>query len=144
MTRSEFVEATSRLEQYYAKEYTTQQLQVMFEELNNLTIERYRVLISAVIRKSKYLPKVADIFEANIEEPYTNSQPEQEKKECQKCNGTGYLIYTKIIKDGNRELRNQYACICTCGNARQYKGWEVTNKKYASEYYTPLAVEIGL
>lgn len=113
MTRAEFVEATSRLEQYYDKEYTTQQLQIMFEELNTLAVERYRRLISAVIRKSKYLPKVADIIEANIEEPYTNQENGNEIVECKKCNSTGIVTYIKII-DG---MEYTFGARCDCKNS---------------------------
>lgn len=144
MTRGEFVEATSRLEQYYGKEYTTQQLQIMFEELNTLAIERYRRLISAVIRKSKYLPKVADIMEANIEEPYTNDNEEKTVIECKKCNSTGYVLYTKIVKNGGKDLKYTYASICDCGNAKQYDGTKIMDKEHRSNYYTPLAVELGI
>ena len=144
MTQSEFIEATSRLETYFDKDYTTGQSQEMFKELKDMNIERYRQLVSAVIRKSKFLPKIADFVEANIEVPFSAQKDDLQKVECKKCNSTGYLIYTKVIKDGNREFKNQYASVCDCGNARKYEGWKVTDKRYRSDFYTPLAVEIGL
>ena len=143
MQSGEFVEATTRLEQYYGKEYTNEQRQIMFDELQNLPIERYKQLISTLIRKSKFLPKVADFAEVNMETPYMK-QDETQKTECKKCNSTGYLIYTKIIKDGNRNLNYQYACLCNCGNAEKYEGWNTSDKRYRSNYYTPYAEEIGL
>lgn len=143
MQSGEFVEATTRLEQYYGKEYTNEQRQIMFDELQNLPIERYKQLISMLIKKSKFLPKIADFTEVDIETPYT-IQDKIQKTECKKCNSTGYLIYTKVIKDGNRELKNQYACLCNCGNAKKYEGWNVSDKRYKSEFYTPFAQEIGL
>lgn len=138
-----FINATSRLEKYYDKEYTTEQRKIMFDELQNLSIERYKQLISTLIRKSKFLPKVADFAEVNMETPYMK-QDETQKTECKKCNSTGYLIYTKIIKDGNRNLNYQYACLCNCGNAEKYEGWNTSDKRYRSNYYTPYAEEIGL
>lgn len=144
MEISEFIQATSRIEQYYNKEYTNEQRQIMFKELEDIDINRYRQLVSAVIRKSKFLPKVADFIEANIEIPFSTQRDETQKIECNKCNSTGYLIYTKVIKDGNREFKNQYACICSCGNARKYEGWKVTDKQYRSEFYTPLVQELGI
>ena len=54
MQSGEFIEATTRLEQYYGKEYTNEQRQIMFDELQNLPIERYRQLISMLIKKSKF------------------------------------------------------------------------------------------
>lgn len=144
MTRSEFVEATSRLEGYYGKEYTTQQLQIMFEELNAFPVERYRQLISAVIRKSKYLPKVADIIEVNIEEPYIKEDNEKQVIECKKCNSTGYVLYTKIIKNGSKEIKYTYAAVCNCGNAKQYDGTKIMDKEHRSNFYTPLIAELGI
>lgn len=144
MTRSEFIEATSRLEQYYDKEYNTQQLQIMYEELNSLTVERYRQLISALIRKSKFLPKVADIIEANVEEPYTNSNTDKQVIDCKKCKGTGYVLYTKLIDNGVEKFKTTYGAVCSCGNAKQYKGWEISDARYRTNFYTPLAQELGI
>lgn len=144
MQSGEFIEATGRLEQYYDKEYTNEQRQIMYDELKDIEIERYKRLISIVIRKSKFLPKVADIIDANNEEPYTNYKNEQEKIECSKCNSTGYIIYNKVIQDGNKEYTVPYGALCDCGNARQYKGWEITDKRYRSNFYTPYAKELNL
>ena len=144
MTQSEFIEATSRIEQYYNKEYTNEQRRIMFKELEDVNIERYRQLVSTVIRKSKFLPKIADFVEANVETPFSTQKNDLQKIECKKCNSTGYLVYTKIIKDGERQLKNQYACVCTCGNARRYEGWKVTDKRYRSNFYTPLVQEIRM
>lgn len=144
MTQSEFVEATSRVEQYYDKEYTNEQRRIMFKELENIGIDRYRQLVSMVIRKSKFLPKIADFIEANIETPFSTQKDDLQKVECKKCNSAGYLVYTKVIKDGDREFKNQYACVCTCGNARKYEGWKVTDKRYRSNFFTPLVQELGI
>ena len=104
MQIGEFIEATSRLEQYYDKEYTNEQRQIMFDELKDLEITRYRRLISAVIRKNKFLPKVSDIIEANIEEPYGTKNEDKEIIQCNKCNSTGYILYTKKVKNGDKFL----------------------------------------
>ena len=144
MTQSEFIEATSRIEQYYNKEYTNEQRRIMFKELEDINIERYRQLVSTVIRKSKFLPKIADFVEANVETPFSTPKDTLQKIECKKCNSTGYLVYTKIIKDGERQFKNQYACVCTCGNVRKYEGWKVTDKRYRSDFFTPYAQEIRI
>lgn len=144
MTQSEFIEATSRIEQYYCKEYTNEQRKIMFKELGDIGIDRFRQLTSAIIRKNKFLPKIADFIEANIELPFSASKENLQKVECKKCNNTGYLIYTKVIKDGDRELKNQYACVCDCRNARKYEGWKVSDKQYRSNFYTPLVQELGI
>ena len=143
MQINEFIEATARLETYYDKEYTIEQRSIMYEELKNLDITRYRQLISVVLRKCKFMPKLADFNEANIEEPYKTKQ-EETKIECKKCNGTGYIIYTKIVNDGIRQLKYSNAAICDCGNAKQYKGWEMKDARNRSNFYTPMAKELSL
>jgi len=146
MTNGEFIEATTRLENYYGKEYTNEQRKIMFSELGHLDIARYRKLISAVLRKCKYLPRIVDFIEADKEEPYNTDKTEvpKEKIDCPICNGTGYVIYKKKLKDGDRELIYDYAAICRCGNAKQYKGWEIQDTKHRSNYYIPFADELEI
>lgn len=144
MTNGEFVEITSKLENYYGKEYSKEQRKIMFSELSNLDIDRYRKLVSVVLRKCKFLPKIVDFIEANKETPYSQQETELEKVECKKCNSTGYIVYTKLLSDGDKKIPHQYAAVCNCGNAKQYKGWEVTDNRYKSEFYTPMIGELGL
>lgn len=143
MQTSEFIEATSRLEIYYGKEYSVEQRTIMYDELKDMEISRYRKIISAVIRKSKFLPKIADIIEANIEEPYS-SQNQENKVECSKCKSTGYVLYTKIIKNGDKENKYTYGAICNCGNAKKYEGWTIADTQHRTDFYTPYASELGL
>lgn len=146
MTSGEFIEVTGRLEKYFGKEYTNQQRKIMFSELAHLDISRYRKLVSAVLRKCKYLPRISDFIEADREEPFVGDKTEevQEKIDCPICNGTGYVIYKKKIQDGDRELIYDYAALCKCGNAKQYKGCEIQDTKHRSNYYIPYAEEQGL
>lgn len=144
MQIGEFIEATSRLEQYYDKEYTNEQRQIMFDELKDLEITRYRRLISAVIKKNKFLPKVSDIIEANIEEPYGTKNKDKEIIQCNKCNSTGYILYTKKVKNGDKFLEYTFSSICSCGNAKQYDGTKIGDISHRSDYYTPMASEINL
>ena len=144
MTELEFVEATSRIEQYFEKEYSKEQRKIMYEELKEFSAEKYKRLVSAVIRKNKYLPKVADFIEVNKEDIFTPQQNKTEKIECKKCNSTGYIIYTKSTKDGGIEIKNQYGAVCDCGNAKKYEGWNMLDSRHKSNYYTPNANELGL
>ena len=113
MQINEFIEATSRLETYYGKDYTTEQRSIMYEELKDLEVNRYRQLISAVLKTSKYLPKIADFIETNKDVPY-EKKIDNEIVECDICNGTGYVNYKKIV--GKAKLEYDYACRCTCVN----------------------------
>lgn len=142
MTSGEFIEATGKLENYFAKEYTPEQSRIMYEELKDMNIQRYRQLVSALLRKSKFLPKIADFIEVNREEPYQSSN-ETKKIECKKCNSTGYLTYKRIIKNGDKTMEYEYAYLCDCGNAKQYKGWEIQDKEHRSPYYVQTRQELG-
>lgn len=118
MKLDEFIEATNRLENYYGKELSAEQSQIMFEELEKLSIERYRKLISKCLRTCKYMPKIADILEANNE---LVGEVTEEKKQiipCSKCDGTGYVVYTKFIANGNERIPYSYAARCTCENGK--------------------------
>lgn len=144
MTIAEFVSATGRLETYFAKEYTQEQLKIMHEELKDYELTRYKQLISLAIKECKYLPKVADFTRIDSENPAKKNLEEIEKIECKKCGSTGCIPYTKKIKNGTKDLYYTYASVCDCGNIKQYKGWEMEEKENRSDYYMPLAKELGL
>lgn len=126
MQVGEFVEATNRIEQYFGKEYTSEQRKIMYEELKNITIERYKRIIVKVIREDKYLPKVADILEKNQEIGF--EKVEEEIVDCKICKGVGLLTYKKEFEG----LTYTYACRCSCKN-----GLRKSNK-------IPFATEIGV
>ena len=67
MNNTEFVQATSRMERYYGKEYTTDQLKIMFDFLKGWNVEKYIKAINYCLRNSKYLPKIADLASANTD-----------------------------------------------------------------------------
>ena len=145
MTINEFIEATNRLEIYYQKEYNKEQLKIMYDELKTFSLERYKILVNKAIQQCKFLPKVADIMQIEKENPYKrNDEDEIEKIECKKCNSTGYVLYNKLINNGNERLKYTFMAICSCGNAKQYKGWEVSEKEHRTNYYTPMAQELGI
>lgn len=118
MKLDEFIEATNRLENYYGKELSAEQSQIMFEELEKLSIERYRKLISKCLRTCKYMPKIADILEANNELVGEVTEEKSQIIPCSKCDGTGYVVYTKFIANGNERIPYSYAARCTCENGK--------------------------
>lgn len=128
MNRAEFIEATRKLENYYDKEYTTEQNKIMFEALQQLTVERYRTVINKCIQSSKFLPKVADIFEINRQVTIAKKE-ELPKKEvpCKICNKVGLIIWQKKWND---RFYSQGAR-CICENAKKYMDY-------------PSIVELGL
>ncbi len=144
MEISEFIEATNRLERYFDKEYTKDQMQEAYKELKEFEIERYQFLISQAIRECKFLPKVADFFRINSENPHVTVKEKKEKVYCKKCNSTGYVIYKKKIDNGSQVFYNQYAAVCECGNSSIYKGLDIKDKEHRTDFYTPTVQELGL
>ncbi len=135
MILSEFIEATSKLENYYEKEYSNEQRIIMFDELKNFSIERYKKIISQCIRDCKFLPKIADIIKANGEIVEIKSEDNTPKYDCNKCNKTGYVMYTKVIQEGDKTIPYNYALRCTCKNG------EYSNKKIPT--YEEMGIEIS-
>lgn len=138
MQISEFIEATGILEQYYGKELTNEQRQITYEQLKDLTIERYRKVISKCLRTCKYMPKIADMIAANAELIGEITQ-EEEKKEvcpCKKCDGSGYVLYTKFIANGDIRLPYTYVARCLCKNGELY-----ANKKIPT--YEELGINVS-
>lgn len=119
MQINEFIEATGRLETYYGKDFSTEQRQIMFEEMKDFSIERYKKLISKCLKTCKYMPKIADIFAANLD--LAGEIGEKENREiysCNKCDSTGYVLYTQFRTNGNVRIPYTYAARCDCENAK--------------------------
>lgn len=136
MELNEFIEANNRLEKYYEKEYTNDQMMIMYEELKNLSVERYKRLISQCIKTCKYMPKVADILKLNTD--LIDQGREEEKRDyflCDKCDKTGYVFFTQYKIDGKRKIPYTYAAKCTCENAKY------ANKKIPT--YKEVNIEIA-
>ena len=111
MKIEEFNKETQQLERFYEKEIPEEQKKIWYEEFKKMPIERYRYLIGQAYRKSKFIPKLADMIEINKNCGYVEIEKEPEKI-CTKCNGLGYITYKKKLKEDGYEYN--YACRCTC------------------------------
>lgn len=118
MILSDFVEATSRLEAYYEKEYTDEQRKIMFDELEKLSIEKYRRIIAQCIKSCKFLPKLADMLKVSSEINYASFEKNREYTPCKVCGGKGLVKYSKIFQEIGYEY--DYVCRCNCKNAEYY------------------------
>lgn len=136
MSNTEFIQATSKLENYYGKEYTTEQLKIMFDMLREWTIEKYRKAINYCIRNSKYLPKIADLTSADIDIIGTEEKKKIDFVKCKKCNNEGFIKYFKNVKNGENTIKYEYIALCTCSNAN--------NQRIINGYNLPTLQEIGL
>lgn len=147
MQISEFIEETSKIEKFYEKELDLFQRDIWFQELKNITVQRYRQIIKQVFNKCKFMPKLADIVSINEELPYvkTNKEPAQ-KVECNKCHGLGLVFYKKYINNGDRKLEYEYAARCSCKNGLEYvyDGRKVNDERNRSNFYIATAQELGM
>ena len=115
MNQAEFVSKTNKLEQFYGKELSNFQSEIWYKALRSLSESRYDRVINEIFKKFKTMPKLADVLE--FQRTLSLNAPEvKEKVECDICNGTGYVMYKKHFKDGNREYDLDYAARCTCAN----------------------------
>ena len=144
MQVGEFIEATGRLEKYYDKEYTNEQRQIMYDELQYLDINRYRKIISLIIKTSKFLPKIADILETNKQQPYYIEKEDKPKTDCNTCKGNGYILYQKRISNGDSFYKCTYIASCNCENAIHYDGQKINDKEHRSKYYISSIEELNL
>ena len=62
------------------------------------------------------------------------------KSGCKKCNGTGYVFYTKEINN----KKYKYSAVCDCGRCERYDGTKCADPKNKSKYYIPTIAETGL
>ncbi len=144
MKIDEFMETIKQIENFYGKEMIDEQKKIWYENLKNMSIERFRYLVANLYKTSKFMPKLADIFEINMTIKSIEKKVEVNQQHCDKCKDTGYIIYKQIIKNGDKDVIYDYGAICTCNRKKQYKGWEISDERYKSKYYTPLATELGL
>lgn len=136
MNNAEFIQATSRLEHYFDKEYKTEQLKIMFDFLKEWNIERYKKAINYCIRNNKYLPKIADLTNANTDSMQVGNKEAIDFVKCNKCNGEGFINYWKTDNNGGNSIQYEYLAFCTCENANK--------QRTINGYDLPTLAEIGL
>ena len=116
MEIAEFINATSRLETYFGKDYTENQRAIMFESLGSWSIDKYRKAVKYCIENCKTLPKIVDFrqIEQNNRPAYDDvKEMEAEFTSCKMC-CDGFVEYKKIY-DG---FSYSYLALCTCKNGQ--------------------------
>lgn len=131
MTGGEFINATSRLETYFGKEYTDEQRKIMFEILKDWSIEKYKKAVKYCLENCKYLPKIVDFKTMDINtRPDIREQNKIEFTECKKC-CQGFISYKRKYEKFNYE----YIALCTCENGQKQK---------LNGYIFPTIAELGI
>lgn len=147
MEIAEFIEETSRIENFFEKELTKFQRDEWFKELKNMPLSRYRQLVNQAFRQCKFMPKLADIVSMNIDLPYNSSNNNiREKVDCNICNGDGVIKYFKKIDNGDRSYDYEYFARCSCENGKEfnYDGTTISDTKHRSKFYIPSAAQLNL
>lgn len=143
MQINEFVNITNQIEQFYDKELKEFERRQWFEELKNMTPERYKQISREVYRTCKFFPKLADIISIDKELSYSNKPRNVvEKVYCDKCNSTGVIFYKKLVED--REYEYVARCECQNGLEYDYDGTKVSDPKERSYFYIPTLAQINL
>lgn len=129
MTREEFVNTTSRLEEMYNKKLNDTQLSFWFDELKRYEIDKYKRAIGEYIKQNRTMPTIADILDKlkNLK-PLGVDAPEEEikMKPCGTCKGSGLVRY---IKDGY-----EYFCRCFCNNSKAWNNFTLF-REYKDVFY---------
>lgn len=136
MTEAEFIKANSRLENYYDKDYTQNQQKEMFNFFKGWSLEKYVKAINYCLKTSKYLPKIADLMNANIDNMQVQNKEKIDFVKCDKCNGEGFIKYWKTIQNGGKPIQYEYIALCTCDNADKQRS--------INGHKLPTLAEVGL
>lgn len=138
MTKAEFVEYIEQIQNVYHKEMTAIEVDIWYENLKFMTIERFNYILSEIYKTNKFMPTLADILQVHKQIPYTTKK--EIKGNCKKCDGIGYVFYIKEINN----KKYKFSAVCDCERNERYDGRKCANPKNKSEYYIPTIAETGL
>lgn len=141
MIKKEFVDYITELENYYNQKLNDTEKEIWYNSLKFMTVERFNYILSQLYEVNKFMPKLSEVLDMHKQIPYTAKKEEREiKSGCKKCNGTGYVFYTKEINN----KKYKYSAVCDCGRCERYDGKKCADPKNKSKYYIPTIAETGL
>lgn len=141
MNNKDFIQYVQEIERFYGQRLNDKEREVWYESLKFMTLERFNYIIAEIYKTNKFMPKLSDVMDMHKQIPYTTATPQKEVNgHCEKCNDTGYIIYTKEIEGHPYK----YAAVCDCGRQNRYDGKTIQDERHRSEYYVPTLDEIGL
>lgn len=140
MQFKEFNEYIRQLQNFYGQNLSETELDVWYENLKGMSLERFNYVIAEIYRTNKFMPRLSEILEVNKTIPYKPTQTEIKSGKCEKCDNTGYVIYTKEVE----EHKYLYSAVCDCGRQVRYDGRQCQIEKNKSDYYCPTIQKIGL
>lgn len=141
MKYKEFIDYVTELQNYYNQELNETEVEIWYESLKFMTVERFNYILSELYKINRFMPKLSEVLDMHKQIPYTVGKQEKNiNGHCEKCNDTGYIIYTKIINN----MPYKYTAVCDCGRQDRYDGRQCVKEKDKSDYYIPTIQEIGL
>ena len=115
MTIAEFIEVSNELTKFYGKdEISSFESKIWYEELQRLSKERFRQLVSECFRNNKFMPRLADMIEYNKTVQRFEKQDIERQEDCAICKNSGFVSYTKLDKEEGVEYF--YVAKCKCRN----------------------------
>ena len=119
MTIYEVADELQTLEEYYNKKYNGTQVTQIHHRFGELAKDTFKRMLNETMNFSKYLPLIPDFATAlnNVRQTY-KYQDDFERVKCDKCNGSGYVVITKVVKEGGDRYKYQYGFRCTCANGQ--------------------------
>lgn len=119
MTIYEVADELQTLEEYYNKKYNGTQVTQIHHRFGELAKDTFKRMLIETMNFSRYLPLIPDFTIAlnNVRQTY-KYQDDFESVKCDKCNGSGYVVITKVVKDGGDKYKYQYGFRCTCANGQ--------------------------
>lgn len=119
MTIYEVSDELQVLENYYNKKYNGTQVTQIHHRFGELSKDTFKLMLIEAMNFSRYLPLIPDLNVAlnNVRQTH-KYEDDFEKVECSKCGGSGYVVITKVVKDGEDKYKYQYGFRCTCANGQ--------------------------
>lgn len=139
MTIDEMTAEIKKLENYYGKQMTVDENEIWYDNLKELSIGRFRLIVAESYKKCKYMPKLSEIWDIHKEMPYVEPKKEEEKKaNCRICGNSGYVIYVKEYKG----LEYDTVAVCECGRKKPYDGQALSDESKRNNYYQKTSREV--
>ena len=119
MTIYEVSDELQVLEDYYNKKYNGTQVTQIHHRYENISKDTFKLMLIETMNFSRYLPLIPDLNVALNNVRQTHKYEDNfEKVKCDKCGGSGYVVITKVVKDGGEKYKYQYGFRCTCANGQ--------------------------
>lgn len=138
MQYKEFYDYVQELQNYYNQKLNETEMNIWYENLKFMTVQRFNLIISELYKVNKFMPKLSEVLDMHKQIPYTTKK--EIKGNCKKCDGIGYVFYIKEINN----KKYKFSAVCDCGRNERYDGRKCANPKNKSEYYIPTIAETGL